>query len=94
MTAGTSRTLIEIGNDDNISNDDDDDVNNQKEFEMDVSYVDNDYDENGLLILRRRVEGANTALDIGIDIGIEDEEEDKFGSCQVDSGLMMVQNQS
>jgi len=54
-----------------------------------VSYLDDDY-ENGLLILQRRVDVANTALDI--DIGIEDEEEDKFESCQVGSGSMMVQH--
>merc|ERR1719148_675097 len=67
LTAGTSRTLIEIGN--NNINNNDDDINNQKEFEIDVSYLDGDY-ENGLLILRRRVDGSNTAA-----IGIEDEDE-------------------
>jgi len=81
MTAG-SRTLIEIGN--NVNNDNM--INTQKEFEIDVSYLDNDY-ENGLLILRRRVDIANT-------IGIEDEGEDKFGSCKVGSGSMMAHTKS
>jgi len=88
LTAGTSRTLIEIGN--NNINNNDDDINNQKEFEIDVSYLDGDY-ENGLLIVRRRVDGSNTAA-IGIED--EDEEEDKFGSCQVDSGSMMAHTNS
>jgi len=88
LTAGTSRTLIEIGNN-NISNNDDD-IHNQKEFELDVSYLDGDY-ENGLLLLRRRVDGSNTAA-IGIED--EDEDEDKFGSCQVDSGSMMAHTKS
>jgi hypothetical protein len=48
MTAG-SRTLIEIGN--NCNHDDDESSNNQ-EFIIDITYLDEDY-ENGLLILRR-----------------------------------------
>mmetsp|Transcript_58065 Transcript_58065/g.67038 ORF Transcript_58065/g.67038 Transcript_58065/m.67038 type:complete len:223 (+) Transcript_58065:86-754(+) len=51
MTAG-SRTLIEIGN--NANNNNDNMISTQKEFEIDVSYLDGDYD-NGLLILRRVV---------------------------------------
>ena len=88
--AGTSRTLIEIGNNNININNNDDDINNQKEFDIDVSYLDNGDYENGLPILRRRVvDGSNTATAIGF--GIEDE--DKFGSCcQVDSGSMMAHN--
>jgi len=85
LTAG-GRTLIEIGNNNSNSNSNNDDMNNQQEFEIDVSYLDNDY-ENGLLILQRRVDIANT-------IGIEDEGEDKFGSCKVGSGSMMVHTKS
>jgi len=64
MTAG-SRTLIEIGN--NVNNDNM--INTQKEFEIDVSYLDDDYD-NGLLILRR-VDVANNTIDTAIDIDID-----------------------
>ena len=49
MTAG-SRTLIEIGN--NCNHDDDDESSNNQEFIIDITYLDEDY-ENGLLILRR-----------------------------------------
>jgi len=101
LTAG-GRTLIEIGNTNNNSNSNsnsnsntNDDVNNQKEFEIDMSYLDDVY-ENGLLILRRRVDVANTALVIAIDDDNEEEEkeeEEKFGSSsKVDSGLMMAQH--
>jgi hypothetical protein len=55
MTAG-SRTLIEIGN--NCNHDDDDESSNNQEFIIDITYLDEDY-ENGLLILRR----ANVAND-------------------------------
>jgi len=66
MTAG-SRTLIEIGN--NANNNNDNMINTQKEFEIDVSYLDDDYD-NGLLILRR-VDVANNTIDTAIDIDID-----------------------
>jgi len=49
MTAG-SRTLIEIGN--NCNHDDNDESSNNQEFIIDITYLDEDY-ENGLLILRR-----------------------------------------
>jgi hypothetical protein len=49
MTAG-SRTLIEIGN--NNPDGDDDDTWTQAEYRIDITYLDEDY-ENGLLILRR-----------------------------------------
>jgi len=82
MTAG-SRTLIEIGN--NANNNNDNMIDTQKEFEIDVSYSDDDY-ENDLLLLRR-VDGSNT-------IGVEDVGEDKFGSCKVGSGSTVAQNHS
>jgi len=97
--AAGGRTLIEIGNkninnnsNSNSNSNTNDDVNNQKEFEIDVSYFDDD-DEKGLLILRRRVDVANTALDIEDDEQ-DDEEEDTFGSWKVDSDAdsMMAQN--
>mmetsp|Transcript_6412 Transcript_6412/g.7218 ORF Transcript_6412/g.7218 Transcript_6412/m.7218 type:complete len:211 (-) Transcript_6412:147-779(-) len=66
MTAG-SRTLIEIGN--NANNNNDNMISTQKEFEIDVSYLDDDY-ENGLLILRR-VDVANNTIDTAIDIDID-----------------------
>ena len=47
MTAG-SRTLIEIGN----NNSRDDNTQAQPQFRIDITYLDDDY-ENGLLILRR-----------------------------------------
>mmetsp|Transcript_6411 Transcript_6411/g.7216 ORF Transcript_6411/g.7216 Transcript_6411/m.7216 type:complete len:212 (-) Transcript_6411:147-782(-) len=67
MTARTSRTLIEIGN--NANNNNDNMISTQKEFEIDVSYLDDDY-ENGLLILRR-VDVANNTIDTAIDIDID-----------------------
>jgi hypothetical protein len=52
--AGTSRTLIEIGNNNRDGDDDDDRTygTTQPQFRIDITYLDEDY-ENGLLILRR-----------------------------------------
>mmetsp|Transcript_58066 Transcript_58066/g.67040 ORF Transcript_58066/g.67040 Transcript_58066/m.67040 type:complete len:216 (-) Transcript_58066:144-791(-) len=74
ITAG-SRTLIEIGgggvNDDDICHQGNKKIENQQkdQYQIDVSYLDDDY-ENGLLILRR-VDVANNTIDTAIDIDID-----------------------